>query len=112
MRKAILAKVSPENQVKIKNPKNALYVYNREILPLFTPFIIGPIDIEVDTSGVEFTVDGVEIYIDGELKYTDTSEPFIWTWDTISFFKHTLEVIAFNSEGNSSSKALMVRKFL
>lgn len=110
MRKAILAKVSPENQVKIKNPKNALYVYNREILPLFTPFIIGPIDIEVDVYNENITT--VEFYIDGNLMETDSSEPFIWTWDTWAFFRHTIEVIGYNESNMIGNNKKTLWKFL
>jgi hypothetical protein len=112
LRRGIMVKVAPENQVEIIKPKNALYIFNKKTLPLFKPLIIGSIDIEVDTSGVEFDVEGVEFYINGELKYTDTSEPYIWKWDKKNLFKNVVEAVAFSNEGERGGKTFMVRKFL
>lgn len=111
-RRGIMVKVAPENQVEIIKPKKALYIFNYKTIPLLKPLIIGPIDIEVDTSDVEFDVEGVEFYIDGKLKNTDTNEPYIWRWSKISLFKHVVEAVAFSQDGERGGRTLMVRKFL
>jgi len=43
--------------------------------------VSGTVLITTDTRGV----DTVEFYIDGELKYTDTTEPFEYSWDTTGY---------------------------
>ena len=54
-------------------------------------YLSGTISITVLTTGC---IDTVEFYIDGVLKYTDTTEPFYWTWDTTLHFPgpHTILV--------------------
>jgi hypothetical protein len=49
------------------------------------------VDITTSTSGC---IDTVEFYIDSALKYTDTTAPFAWSWDTTSYSDggHTIEV--------------------
>ena len=49
------------------------------------------VDITTSTSGC---IDTVEFYIDSVLKYTDTTSPFAWSWDTTTYSDdgHTIEV--------------------
>ncbi|MFH1352060.1 MAG: Ig-like domain-containing protein [bacterium] len=47
----------------------------------------------------------VEFYIDGDLKSTDSSSPYNWDWDTISYGEstHTVKVIAYNTANQIKS---------
>jgi len=49
------------------------------------------------------------IYV--EIKYTDTTEPYSWTWDTIAFFRHTIKVVAVANTEESVSEEIIVWKF-
>ncbi len=110
---ALLIKVEAVKRVSITKPENALYLFNNKILPLFfRPLIIGPIDIEVVDLDDEFYIDRVEFYIDDEFQANDTTEPYGWTWDKMSFFRHTLKVTAINTNKTSVSEELIVWKFL
>jgi outer membrane protein assembly factor BamB len=102
---------TPFPKVGILKPQNALYIANREIMPLRTPIIIGKITIEVNASTTNSTITRVEFYIDNDLKATVNSEPYSWTWDARVFFRHTITIIAENSFGNTASVELAVRKF-
>jgi hypothetical protein len=53
--------------------------------------VSGTVDITTSTSGC---IDTVEFYIDSVLKYTDTTSPFAWSWDTTTYSdgSHTIEV--------------------
>jgi hypothetical protein len=53
--------------------------------------VMDTVDITTSTSGC---IDTVEFYIDSTLKYTDTTSPFAWSWDTIPYADgdHTIEV--------------------
>jgi hypothetical protein len=55
------------------------------------PVVWGTVDINVSTTGC---IDEVRFYIDGSLKYTDTTSPFSWSWDTTSYSEgsHTILV--------------------
>jgi hypothetical protein len=53
--------------------------------------VSGIVDITTSTTGC---IDTVEFYIDGVLKYTDTSDPFGYSWDTTPYSNglHTISV--------------------
>lgn len=97
--------------IDITKPKNALYVFNKRLLSLLKPFIIGRIDIEVNASDEQGKIQRVEFYIDSELKFVDTIEPYLFTWDERTFFTHTIKAIAYDTSGKNSSDEIIVRKF-
>jgi len=105
----------PPIDVKIIKPDKAIYIMNKEIIPFFTPLIIGHIDIEVNViCNDQSEINRVEFYIDDELKETDISEPYSWIWDerTPLKFRHTITIIAYDNAGNSANEEIAVRKFL
>jgi hypothetical protein len=57
--------------------------------------VSGTVTIATSTRGV----DTVEFYIDGVLKYTDTTEPFWWGWDTTEYRDgdHTITAKGYDS---------------
>ena len=88
------------------------YIFNRFykfLLP--NPWVIGKLEVKVnasDKSGIE----KVEFYLDRNLKYTDTSYPYSYTFKERSFGKlHTIKVKAYDTKGNSASKEIEVRWF-
>lgn len=102
-------------EVDIAKPLKALYANNIRIIPLNKVRIIGTIDIEANVNNGWFghtEVERIEFFIDGELKDTDYSEPYNWTWNERKVGKHTIKVIAYDFEGKSASKEIEVRKFL
>jgi hypothetical protein len=110
---AVLMKVGYGPSVRITKPKNALYIMNFKIRPyLFrNPLILGPIDIEVDVTDEQYAIEKVEFYIDDILRSTDTMEPYMWRWDEQMSFRHTIEVLAYNSNGNVGRGDKTVWKF-
>lgn len=99
----------------LAKPLNALYLNNQRILPFPTARIIGPIDIEAFTGGHwpgSGSVDSVEFYIDDVIQATIHTEPFNWTWSTISFGKHMIKIIAHDTNGNIATEEREVRKIL
>ncbi|MDH7507044.1 MAG: carboxypeptidase regulatory-like domain-containing protein [Candidatus Thermoplasmatota archaeon] len=101
--------------VDIAKPLKALYINNKRIIPCNKARIIGSIDIEAyifeDWYG-HSSVDKIEFYIDGVLKETVTSEPYVFKWDEKKFGKHTIKVIAYDLQGKTDSKEIVVYKFL
>jgi len=61
--------------VRITQPINALYIFNRPIVPFSIPIIIKGVTIEVDADDNESGIERVEFYIDGELQNNDTTAP-------------------------------------
>jgi hypothetical protein len=101
--------------LSIAKPLTALYLLNQRIIPFIKTRIIGPIDIEAyvgDSWYGQASAEKVEFYIDNELKATLTTEPFLWTWTEKRFGKHTIKVVAYDSEGKSVTQEKEVFKFL
>jgi PKD repeat protein len=97
--------------VEIINPEdNFIYLLNSKLVPSFRTWIIGRITIDVEASDTESGIDYVEFYIDGKLKSTDITPPYSWEWSEITFFQHTIKVIAYDNVGNWESKELIIWK--
>ena len=98
-------------EIVFTKPINAIYQNNNKIMPFFFPLIFGYIEVEVfatdDISGIE----KVEFYVDNILQSNDTIPPYSWTWSKKEFFRHNLEVFAYDIAGNQNIKELVVLKF-
>jgi hypothetical protein len=108
---ALLIKIGHVPNITITKPEKSLYLFNFKILPFFMPLIIGPICVEVDASDNKYEIEKVEFYLDDKLQETDSSEPYSWNWNTISFFKHILKVVVYNTNNNCGFKEIIVSKF-
>lgn len=102
--------------VDITKPLKAMYIKNKLLLPFLETVVLGDIDIEVSVCGYWYepiVVERVEFYIDNNLKNTDTSIPYIWTWDEKSLLKHkhTITVKAYDESGLIATKEIQVWKF-
>ncbi|HID25416.1 MAG TPA: hypothetical protein EYP23_03005 [Thermoplasmata archaeon] len=60
----------------------------------------------------ESGVNRVEFYLDCVLKVSDNTPPYVWTWSTPSFFKHTLKAVAYDKAENHDSDEVTVWRFL
>jgi len=109
-----ITKIGHIVDISISKPEDALYFLNFKIRDFLfrNPLIIGPIDVEVEASDDEYDIDRVEFYVDGQLMETDTSVPYSWRWNKLAFFRHSLKVAAFNSNGNVGVEEKVVWKFL
>ncbi len=111
---AWLIKIGHRPIVTIDKPINGLYFMDFLIRPyLFrSPLIIGSINVEVDASDSKYDIDRVEFYIDDEFQANDSTDPYSWKWNMMSFSRHTLKVTAFNTNETSASDEMTVWKFL
>ena len=102
-----LAKNKKKPMVSIERPRDYLYVFDEETIPLETPIIIGKITIMADA----FDEDGiqkVEFYINGILKYNDTEQPYEWLWNEKALGKYEIRVIAYDNDGNRAEDEIDV----
>jgi len=102
---------NPPN-ITVEKPLKGLYLLDRKVLPLPFTFVIGKITIEVNVTDRESGVRNVEFYIDDELKFNDTEEPYEWLWDEKLFFRHKIEIVAYDRAGNKASTEIKVWKLL
>lgn len=86
--------------VNIAKPGNALYIFDKEILPTSKPIIIGKITIKAGVYSSK-EISKVDFYIDDELKYNDSLPPYQWVWNEPSFGKHEIAAIAYGWEGKA-----------
>jgi len=108
-------------EVYITKPQDAyLYVNILDIIVfeipirfiIFNTLIIGKIDIDVYAIDNISGINQVEFYINDELKSTDNTPPYSWTWDQIVIlFPYEIKVVAYDNAGNQESDVKNVWKF-
>ena len=105
--------------VTIVSPENGLYLRNFRLFSwLFRQrtILIGDITVEVEASDAQSGIEKVEFIIDDsdDPEFTDTQEPYSWTWTKGSFFqhKHTIIVVAYDNAGNPNFDMIEVRRYL
>ena len=101
--------------VDIKKPLQALYLFNKRIIPCSQCVILGDLDVEVFIHDYWFYpvyawVDKVEFYVDGVLKETLMDSPYVWRWNDNNFGIHTLKVVAYSETGYISGDEVSLWK--
>ncbi len=89
-----------------------LYLFGTDKGAFPISLVIGKIDVEAQVNGVSGTVEKIEFYKDNTLQFTDTEEPYIWTWNKLSFFSHTIKIIAYYDEVNTTSNQIKIWKII
>lgn len=88
-----------------------LYLFGKDLGAFPSTLIIGKIDVEAQVNGVSETVEKIEFYKNDVLQYTDTEAPYIWTWNALSLFRHTIKIVAYYDPVNTTSNEITVWKF-
>jgi hypothetical protein len=97
--------------VVITNPQEKhLYSFGKDKGAFPFTMIIGKIDVELQVNVFSGTVQKIEFYMDNTLQFTDTEAPYIWTWNKLSFFRHTIKIIAYYDAFNATSNQISVWK--
>ncbi len=97
--------------IKIEKPKNYLYIFGKEIMPMPMPIIIGKITMEVFAEDNESNIEKVEIYMDGKLQQTFYSPPYQVTLSQM-FGMHELTVVAYNNAENTAYNKIKFFAFI
>lgn len=98
-------------QMSVIRPENAVYLFDKKVLPFFTPLSLGKITIEATATSTEYGIEKVEFYIDDRLQSTILTEPYSWTWNSLSFFRHTVKVVAYDTIGRNAQRTFTMWKF-
>lgn len=103
--------------LEITSPlKRFLYFFNQRIAPFFTTIIIGEIEVLVNATDDGFGINKVEFYLDDDIKYTDRTEPYSWTWDRKVprklRFRHVIKIIVYDYSGNNANDEIKVWRLL
>lgn len=86
--------------ITITKPKNALYTFDKKILPLpGITIVFGGITVETEING---DINRVEFYVDEELTYIDDGPPYVWFWDEFAIGQHEVKVVAYTNQGNKA----------
>lgn len=93
--------------IYIEKPRNALYIFDREIIPLDKVVIIGEITV-IANAYDENGINKVEFYVNGVMKSTDYSEPYSWLWDEFAVGKHEIKVIAYDNNDKKAEDKINV----
>jgi hypothetical protein len=87
-----------------------LYLFGKDIGAFPVSLIIGKIEVGAQVNGVSVAVEKIEFYKDNTLQFTDTEAPYNWTWNKLSFFSHTIKIIAYYDAVNTTSNQIKVWK--
>ena len=98
-------------QMTVTKPENGVYLFDKKIMPFIVPLSLGKMTIETTVKCNNCGIEKVEFSVDGTLCCTDVSEPYSWTWDSFAFLRHTVEVVAYDTMGRSTSQSFVVWKF-
>jgi len=82
----------------------------RKQIPSSLAIIFGSLPIEFSVIENGSGLKQVDIYIDSRLKTSLTQEPFIWEWESLSFRKHTVTIVASDHAGNQNTQTVAVWK--
>jgi len=88
--------------ISIQKPSNAIYFFDKQIIPYSQPFIVGGITINIDAYD-ESGISRVLFVINEKLKHEMVSPPYQWLWDESAIGKHTIEAIVYDNAGNIAS---------
>jgi len=99
--------------LSIEKPLERLYLFNGRPLPLLWPrtIIVGPIEVSVQAYD-ESSIQKVEYYIDNELEYTTTTSPYQWYMKLKIRGSHRLQVLVYDSAGNTAMEKIVFMKLL
>ena len=87
-----------------------LYVFGKDLGAFPSTLIIGKINVEAQVNGVPEAVEKIEFYKNDVLQYTDIEAPYIWTWNALSLFRHTIKIVAYYDAVNTTSNEITVWK--
>ena len=93
--------------IYIGKPGNYLYIFDREIISLKMPVILGRITIVADAYD-EDGISKVEFYIDDNLKSTDYDKPYSWLWDEKAIGRYEIKVVAYDNGENVAEDKINV----
>jgi len=97
--------------VAIAKPLNAIYLFNKPVLPFKKPIIIQWCTIEVNASDNQSGINRVEFYVDNVSKGNDSTAPYSYDWKDSLIGEHTIKATAYDNEGNSASTEIKVLKW-
>jgi len=96
--------------LKISKPRDALYIFDREIMPADNAIVIGKITIQAEAYSIK-GIDRVEFYIDNGLRYEGGGPPYEWLWDEFAIGNHEIMAVAYDDEGNGAEDRINVLIF-
>ncbi len=97
--------------IRIQSPENALYFFNYKLFPLKRPVIIGKITIKAEAKQEDVGIREVIFFINTFPQFTDTEEPYEWTWTNKGFGIYDLAVGAYSNDNRWVWVGLDVCKF-
>ena len=93
--------------VRIVKPRNAIYIFDKAILPSKKPIIIGKITIKAEAFS-SHPINKVEFYVDDELKFIDDASPYQWLWNERAFGEYEIKVIAHDKYSDEATDEINV----
>ncbi len=93
--------------IDVKKPRNALYIFDREIMPFVKTIAIGKLTIEAKSQEVTSGIDTTIIKINNEIKET-AGEEISYTWNEFAIGKQEISIVAYDKAGNKAVRTIDV----
>jgi len=90
-------------ELTIDKPNGGLYLFNFRFLPFGKTTVIGPLNVMITAD--DTSVAKAEFSVDGVLLETVQDDPFDWRMNVKTMGQHTLEVMVFDSAGNTVTQS-------
>jgi hypothetical protein len=91
-----------------------IYINWRDVfllrIPFFMTIVIGNINVVANASDAQSGINRVEFWVNDDLRCTDTTAPYNWTWSEKGIFQETLRVVAYDNAGNQNHTSLTLWK--
>jgi len=87
--------VSISEKITVTKPIQGVYLANERVFNFPIPFIIGNIEVQVSTPGIE-QVEKVEFHINNQFKERIETEPFNWLWKESFFGSFNLKISVYD----------------
>jgi len=94
--------------VKIVQPTDAVYMFDRLMCPFTMPLFFHNLTVIVNATDNQSGIDRVEIFVDNVSRVVLTTQPYRWVWTETKPMKHTLTAVASDKAGNRASDSMMV----
>jgi len=99
--------------VQIMKPQpGVLYLLDKSVSRFFVTLVIGKLTVEAAAADNLSGVSYVQFSVDSDVRGNVSTPPFRWIWNERSFFRHLIQVSAYDLAGNVAGKQIVVWKLL
>ncbi len=105
--KTIVIRIDKTISLDVSKPENAIYIFDREIIPFIKPIAIGKLTIKAEVVEEMSGIDESYIEINGVEK-ARYKEEISYTWNEFAIGKQEIRIVAYDMAGNKAAKTIEI----